>query len=347
MNTTTNKTTKSKTAKPTEKDKKLKQLVLLGVGLTATGIAGYFGWQYYKKSTEVGAKKTTTFSPPVDPVPEYQPSNQASSSYNPPPVYNNYGNGKANPSDYQTNPIQENRNNGNNEYYANPTYKSEFPLKKGSKGDKVRQLQQALIAQHGSSIMPKYGADGDFGSETAHALHKLKYPSTISESLFNVITSSKGANTNSLAKQFVTALSKHDFPKTVNLLQQIGSVSEYTTVSTEFKTMRVNGGVRQTLVNGVLNAFLDSKQKQTIRMAFLRMGLKFDGSKWTLSGFDGVDEKQLITIRPTQIWIDGFTSKAVPRNMVLGKLITQRLDYTLFENNGQHFLVKSKDIIKR
>jgi hypothetical protein len=342
--------TKTRKETTSNKDKKLKQILLVGVGLTATGVAGYFGYQYYKKQKENGGKKQTTFAPPADPIPEYQPSNNAPPSYDPPPVYNNSGgskpksNGNTNNTTY--NPIQEIVDNASNVYNAIPKSKSEFPLKKGSKGDKVRQLQQALIAQHGASIMPKYGADGQFGSEMANALKKLNYPAKITESLFNVITSSKGANTNSLAKQLVTALSKHDFPKTVSLLQQIGSVSEYTTVSNEFKTMRVNGGVRQTLVNGALNAFLDSKQKQTIRMEFLRMGLKFDGSKWTLSGFDGFDEKQIITIRPTQIWIDGVNSKSVPSNMILGRPIAQRLDYTLFENNGQHFLVKSKDIIK-
>lgn len=341
-----NKTSNKKVTK-TDKDKKLKQILLVGVGLTATGVAGYFGWQYYKKSKENGAKKQTTFSPPADPIPEYKPSNNSSPSYDPPPSNTSNGGSKTKNTTYNPDPIKEVIDNASNVYNSIPKSKSEFPLKKGSKGDKVRQLQQALIAQHGASILPKYGADGQFGTEMANALKKLKYPAKITESLFNVITSSKGANTNSLAKQLVSALSNHDFPKTINLLQQIGSVSEYTNVSNEFKTMRVNGGVRQTLVNGALNAFLDAKQKQTIRMEFLRMGLKFDGSKWTLSGFDGFDTQQIITIRPTQVWIDGFNCKVVPSRMVLGKPIAQRLDYTLFENNGQHFLVKSKDISKK
>jgi hypothetical protein len=341
-----NKTINKKETK-TDKDKKLKQILLVGVGLTATGVAGYFGYQFYKKSKENGTKKQTTFSPPADQIPEYKPSNNASPNYDPPPSNTNYGSSQPKNTAYNPDPIKDVIDNATNVYNSIPKSKSEFPLKRGSKGDKVRQLQQALIAQHGASIMPKYGADGQFGSEMANALKQLKYPAKITESLFNVITSSKGANTNSLAKQLIASLSKHDFPKTINLLQQIGSTSEYTTISTEFKTMRVNGGVRQTLVNGALNAFLDTKQKQTIRMEFLRMGLKFDGSKWTLSGFDGFDVKQIMTIRPTQVWIDGFSCKVVPSNMILGKPITQRLDYTLFENNGQHFLVKSKDIIKK
>lgn len=43
---------------------------------------------------------------------------------------------------------------------------SEFPLKKGSKGALVQRLQLAL----GSNKLPKFGADGDFGTETQNAL---------------------------------------------------------------------------------------------------------------------------------------------------------------------------------
>ena len=46
---------------------------------------------------------------------------------------------------------------------------SGFPLKKGSKGNAVKSLQQLLL-KIDSKILPKYGADGDFGSETEAAL---------------------------------------------------------------------------------------------------------------------------------------------------------------------------------
>jgi hypothetical protein len=41
-----------------------------------------------------------------------------------------------------------------------------FPLKKGSKGELVKKLQLAL----GVDKLPKFGADGDFGTETLNAL---------------------------------------------------------------------------------------------------------------------------------------------------------------------------------
>jgi peptidoglycan hydrolase-like protein with peptidoglycan-binding domain len=42
----------------------------------------------------------------------------------------------------------------------------EFPLKKGSKGALVKRLQLAL----GKDKLPKFGADGDFGTETQNAV---------------------------------------------------------------------------------------------------------------------------------------------------------------------------------
>lgn len=50
---------------------------------------------------------------------------------------------------------------------------SSFPLKKGSKNIYVTQLQQALIANFGPAALPRYGADGAWGSETETAM--LRY----------------------------------------------------------------------------------------------------------------------------------------------------------------------------
>lgn len=46
------------------------------------------------------------------------------------------------------------------------TTQAEFPLKKGSKGALVQRLQLAL----GKDKLPKFGVDGDFGSETLNAV---------------------------------------------------------------------------------------------------------------------------------------------------------------------------------
>jgi hypothetical protein len=67
---------------------------------------------------------------------------------------------------------------------------SNFPLKKGSSGNLVKQLQQALIAQGGK--LPKYGADGKFGSETEAALKSLYKVTVVDETTFNYITKLSG-----------------------------------------------------------------------------------------------------------------------------------------------------------
>lgn len=47
-----------------------------------------------------------------------------------------------------------------------------FPIRRGQKGENVKKLQQ-LILSINTKALPKFGADGDFGSETATALTKL------------------------------------------------------------------------------------------------------------------------------------------------------------------------------
>lgn len=49
---------------------------------------------------------------------------------------------------------------------------SQFPIKQSSVGDMVKQLQNALIAAYGTAVLPKYGADGNLGSETIAGLKK-------------------------------------------------------------------------------------------------------------------------------------------------------------------------------
>ena len=65
---------------------------------------------------------------------------------------------------------------------------SVFPLKKGSKGSAVTSLQN-LILKYDKSLLPKYGADGDFGSETEAAVQKLLNKKSIdSQSDLNILT---------------------------------------------------------------------------------------------------------------------------------------------------------------
>lgn len=53
-----------------------------------------------------------------------------------------------------------------------------LPLKKGSKGPRVKELQMALLKKNPSAL-PKFGADCDFGTETQTALKALYNRTTV------------------------------------------------------------------------------------------------------------------------------------------------------------------------
>lgn len=314
--------------KGTNKKQQKKKIVLTTLAVGAAGILGYFGWQYYKKKKNEGKedipdasfkKKTAQPDLPayID-TPMYKPVYKPASKpkIKSQPAYN-YPGADA------------------------PVSKDGFPLKRGSKGEKVKALQEVLIAKHGKQILPRYGADGDFGPEMSAVLKKLKMPTVIDESTYNVLVQGHKVTSTPLAQQLFAAASKNDFSQTVKLLKQLKTKEDYKQTSEEFKNYRLNGGVRQTLVNGLLNTFSTDEQKQAIRFELLRMGLQFDGNKWSLSGFDGVS---IVTVEPATVWANSTEAIKVPARMVLGNEVSKRLDYTLFENNGKHFLVQTKSI---
>ena len=46
------------------------------------------------------------------------------------------------------------------------------------------------------------------------------------------------------------------------------------------------------------------EQKQAIRFEFIRMGLQYDGKKWSLSGLGGLP---IITNQETTVWLNAKT----------------------------------------
>jgi hypothetical protein len=304
------KTTKNSTNKKQQK----KKIIVTTLAVGATGILGYFGWQYFKKKRQAKTNDLdsliTKVQEPVIPKTSIVPVKS-----------------KPKLPAYTPNQIPE-KTDG-------------FPLTKGSKGEAVRKLQEALIAKYGSQILPKYGVDGDFGSEVLNALKKVGLPSSVTESTFNVLTQKgESSNISSVAKELYKAVIGKDFNKAITQLKSLKTVEDYSTANEVFKQNRING-VRQTIVNGILSAFSTDSQKQKIKFEFLRMGLQFDGQKWSLSGFDGLS---IVTAFPTQVWISATESVKVPARMVLGNEVSKRLDYTLFENKGKYFLVQSKTV---
>jgi len=311
--------TKTKAKAVSPKKRQPKKIIVSSLAIGAAGILGYFGWQYFKKKRETKSggdldevlKATSASSGNTIPAYTATKKTTIAKSYN-----TNYSLPKA----------------------AAPS--SSFPLKRGSKGDKVKQLQNALIAKYGKNIMPRYGADGDFGSETVNALKKAGLPATINENVFNVLTKGTKVEPYSIGEDLYKAADAKNYNKAISLLKQIQSVDDYTSANEVFKQNRIKG-VRQTIVNGLLNSFTSTAQKEAIKFEFLRMGLQFDGDKWSLSGFDG---KPVVTIEATTVWVNATDGVKVPAKMVLGNEVSRRLDYTLFENNGKYFLVNTKSV---
>jgi len=289
-----------------EKLNKKKKLLLIGLGMAATGLLSYFGWEYYKKRRNKSEDDANDSS--FDTAATIPPQ-------------------KSTFTDFLT-PKQ----------IAN----DDFPLKKGSKGAKVKVLQDALIAKNGKAILPKYGADGSFGTEMTAALKKLNLPDAIDESTYNVIVQSASSffDASAIAKSLYKDAVNKNISGVIGALKSMRNKGDYSAVSNEFKKYLLRG-VSQTLVNGLLGSFSDENQKQQIRLEFSRMGLKYDGVKWSLSGLDGF---KVITTQPTIIWRTPSEGAKVPAKMILGTEVAQRGEFTLFENNGKNFIVKTTTI---
>lgn len=295
-----------------------KKLLFLSLGLLAAGTLTFFGIHYFSKKKE---KKKAKKTPDIKTTTTVKKTKTSSV----PPK-------KAKP------------------VVAAPTKPAvktpeikilEFPLRKGSRGSKVKALQQALITAHGKSILPKSGADGIFGNELLSALRKLKLPESVSESLYNTLVPTKKYDPRQVATLLNTAANSKEFNRTMVLLKTIPNTKVYGEVNGFFKGL-LTGGVRKTLVSGLLSAFADPLQKQAIRLEFVRMGLKYDGAKWSLAG--NATSPLIITTQQTKVWKDPKTSVGVPINMVLGKQITTRGKFTLFENEAKLFLVETEHI---
>lgn len=288
----------------TQPSGKGKKIVLIGLGVLATGTLGYFGWHWWQGRKEKAQTQDDT-------TPDLDLNPPSKSSFTP--------------------------------HTSAPQRNDDFPLKKNSKGARVKQIQDVLISKLGKDSLGKAGADGDFGSKTEAALTKAGYPTSIDENAFNVIVQGESGSfdADAIATELYNAATKKDFPNTIKSLQKLKSKEDYTSVSESFKNnYRVNG-VHQTLVNGMLGSFSNEKQKQSIRLQFTRMGLNYDGKKWSLSG---LETASIITKQATIVWEHPRRGIKVPANMVLGKEVTQRGEHTLFENNGKHFLVETKTI---
>lgn len=297
---------------------KKKKIILIGLGVSALGVLGYLGWQKFFKNNSEENSQTDFDSNDISPKSEASTSTNHSSN-RPRPTY------KPKP---KPKPSQ-------------PESNDKFPLIIGSKGNRVKALQKALIGKYTKSILPKFGADGMFGKELEEALISKGLPKMVDENLFNVLVKARTFDAKSIAQNLHNYIFNRKIEPVLTNLKKMRNTDDYNAVNDNFKLM-IFEGVRNTLVNALMKKFTGAN-KQKIQLQLLRMGLKFDGEKWSLSGFDPV--KRVVTVEPCKIWKDSKTSITVPANIFLGFEIANRQGYSLFESpHKQKFLIKNESI---
>src|SRR5690606_3646862 len=118
------------------------------------------------------------------------------------------------------------------------------------------------------------------------------------------------------AQSLYRAAQSKNLSTVLGLLQQIKTVSDYSSVNDYYKDIPI---ISKTIVNDLLNYAFSGNEtaKEQIRHEFLRIGLKVNSTGvWSLQGIRLY--KDLITIRPTVV-IDSYNHRiTVPRNTILG-----------------------------
>jgi len=112
--------------------------------------------------------------------------------------------------------VDEPKTNNQTNTTKKPVKNEYFPLKKGMYGDLVYQLQRALQLSYGREILPVYGADRSFGTETQNAIKEKYGVSVVSEALYSQITGKTVAKSSSIydpirelsAEQLAIAINK-------------------------------------------------------------------------------------------------------------------------------------------
>ena len=284
------------------------KVVLIGVGIVGLGTLAFFGWRKWKSIQEEA---------PTELQEKSDPSTTTSSSPN--------------------------------KSYSAPARNDNFPLKRGSKGERVKKIQRLLVKK---GLLDEKDVIGEFGPKTEAGLLKAGLPKVINESTFNTITSDTPKVTipvsvpdapidaSTFAEGLYNAARSKNFSAAITMLRLMKSTADYTAVSNIFKTKFLNG-VRQTLVNGMLNSFSDPSQKDTLRKAFVAMGLKYDGNKFSLSG---LPNRRLITSSNTHVFDHTLCGICVPANVILGVEAGCKGQYTQFINKGRLFLVPTATI---
>lgn len=254
---------------------------------------------------------------------------------------------------------------------------SSFPLKRGSKGELVRMLQQALLNQGGAaadairrtSMRSNGSPDGVFGGGTETALRAAGLPTVVNQRTFQQAVSSSQrtaarTNTQAIARELIQAANSRNLFATLSALQKIPDVSGYVAVSNSFKISRILGIRVSSLVNGLLSVAFKTNEpgKVKIRAEFRRMGLQQDSrGVWRIPGLGALrsvpdaqqyqDDRNLlnlaITRKPTVLKLGSGDYRVPPLNpdTVVGYVTREHRGVTqLVTQDGQTVYAPSQNL---
>ena len=189
-----------------------------------------------------------------------------------------------------------------------------FPLRKGSRGEVVKLLQNALLAIGGqaamhiqtTSIKPDGTPDGVFGGGTEKALRAAGYPVVVAEGTFSKLIASgrakAGSNRSSIqndreiANELIKAANDRNAFAVLAGLQKIKDIRGYSSVSSRFKNIRILGVRVTSLVNALLSVVFRNNEpaKVKIRAEFRRIGLKQNANGvWYIPGLGDATLQEL------------------------------------------------------
>jgi hypothetical protein len=224
-----------------------------------------------------------------------------------------------------------------------------FPLRYGSMGSRVRQLQEALKRILGEATLLNYTrVDGDFRSGTEGALKAAGLPVVVDEATFNRLTSGgtllpEAFSPDKLATSLLSYARSKNFDGVMGILKQLKTTNDYSAVNEPFKAKQY--GAALSIVTYLLDeSFPDNTAaKEQIKAEFRRMGLKESAGKWSLSGIRLY--RDIITL--TSTFVKDAANRKIPvsRNTILGEEVSVSNGMTWFKDiNQQIYSVPTRDV---
>ena len=155
---------------------------------------------------------------------------------------------------------------------------SDFPIQKGNKGAKVKEIQRLLIAINPNAL-PKYGVDGDFGSETEAAVFKYLNKKSVDNqeditnlngikdaAQANALQNSVDANRNIAANQIIASWKANPVKSLY-----AKDITQIATGSLSFSGQEMNLSTRNVVTNAIIVNGFEIKDISVLPSGFLKI----------------------------------------------------------------------------